>query len=175
MGSTSTSSSSTDKPVDAPTPAARLQVGHIGKAHGLRGEVNVRLTTDRVERVAVGSCLSTGDIDLVVASARVHQSGYIVAFDDVTTREAAEALRGLPLYADAIDDPQALWVHDLIGSRIEEIDGTPRGIVESVQENPASDLLVTSEGALVPLTFYVERRDGVIVIDPPTGLFGEPT
>ena len=151
----------------------RLQVGHVGKAHGLQGEVNVRLTTDRVERVSPGSKLFTDDAELVVTKARPHQKGFIVFFDGVTTREAAEALRGLSLYAHAIEDPQTIWVHDLIGAQIRETDGTERGTVEAVQENPASDLLVTSEGALVPLTFLVERIEGVLVIDPPAGLFEE--
>ena len=45
-------------PGDA-TPA-RLEVGRIGRAHGLRGEVAVTLSSDRTERVAVGARLEIG-------------------------------------------------------------------------------------------------------------------
>lgn len=155
----------------SPPPTERLEVGSIGKAHGLRGEVFVRLTTDRSERVDPASVLYAGDEILVVRSSRPHQNGWLVAFEDVTDRNRAEELRGAVLFADPIDDPDALWVHDLIGAIIREVDGTDRGVVESVQANPASDLLVTNEGALVPLTFVLELTDGVVIVDTPAGLF----
>jgi 16S rRNA processing protein RimM len=55
------------------TGAVRLEIGRIGRAHGLRGEVHVTLTSDRAERLAPGSELSTGTRDLVVRSARPRQ------------------------------------------------------------------------------------------------------
>jgi 16S rRNA processing protein RimM len=45
------------------------------------------------------------------------------------------------------------------------------GRVTAVEANPAHDLLVLDGGALVPMVFVVEQRDGVVVIDPPDGLF----
>lgn len=159
---------SSTTPADGPT---LLEVGFVGKAHGLRGDVHVRLTTDRTERVAPGSVLHTADGLLTVVASRPHQHGHLVSFEGVGTREEAEALRGLALLAEPIDDPDTLWVHELIGACLVELDGTERGTVESVQQNPASDLLVTDGGALVPLTFVVELRDDVVVIDPPPGLF----
>ena len=63
-------------------------------------------------------------------------------------------------------------MHRLIGSRVVEPDGTDRGVVESVQDNPASDLLVLDTGALVPLRFLVERdAQDRLVVDVPVGLF----
>ena len=155
----------------ADQPTERLDVGSIGKAHGLRGDVQVRLTTDRTERLDPGSELHTDDRTLVVGSSRPHQNGWLVRFEGVDDRNAAEALRGAVLRADAIEDPDTLWVHELIRARIVEADGTDRGVVESVQANPASDLLVLETGALVPLTFVVDFVDGVVTIDAPAGLF----
>jgi 16S rRNA processing protein RimM len=149
----------------------RLEVGWIGKPHGLRGELLVRLTTDRTQRVDPGSELATDDSVLVVHSSRPHQNGYLVVFEGVSTREHAEALRGSQLYADPIDDPDTIWVHDLVGLAIVEADGTPRGTVVEVEANPASDLLVTADGHLIPLAFMVECDTEQIVIDPPPGLF----
>ena len=68
-------------------------------------------------------------------------------------------------------DPDALYVHELIGSEVVEQDGTSHGIVVSVEANPASDLLVGEAGWLVPLRFVVERRGRQIVVDAPEGLF----
>lgn len=151
-----------------------LEVGRIVKPHGLGGELSVLLTGGRSERVAPGAQLRTESGSLVVRRSRPHQKGYLVVFEGVSTREGAEALRGTLLYGEPIDDPGTLWVHDLVGARIEETDGTKRGSVVAVEQNPASDLLVTETGALVPLTFYVEQRDdGVVIIDPPPGLFSD--
>lgn len=155
----------------ADQPTERLDVGSIGKAHGLRGDVQVRLTTDRTERLDPGSELHTDDRTLVVGSSRPHQNGWLVRFEGVDDRDAAEALRGVVLRADPIEDPDTLWIHELIGARIVEADGTDRGVVETVQANPASDLLVLESGALVPLTFVTDFADGVVTVEAPAGLF----
>jgi len=148
-----------------------LEVGYIGRAHGLAGDLKVRLTSDRVERVAPGAVLRTDTTALTVVASRPHQQNFIVSFTEVNTREAAEALTGSKLFAAPLEDPDALWVHELIGISIVELDGTDRGVVEAVQENPAADLLVTNGGALVPLTFYVSHDDQQVIVDVPSGLF----
>ena len=73
--------------------------------------------------------------------------------------------------APPLDDPAVLWVHELVGATVSEADGTPRGTVVAVLENPASDLLELDSGALVPLTFLVSQADGALVVDVPDGLF----
>ena len=71
-----------------------------------------------------------------------------------------------------IDDPDTLWVHELIGCTVRSADGVDRGVVESVMDNPAADLLVLDSGALVPMVFVVgSPRDGVIHVETPDGLF----
>ena len=76
------------------------------------------------------------------------------------------------LFGDPIEDPDTLWVHELIGANVVDVDGQALGTVESVLENPASDILVLPGEKFIPLTFYVERRDdGTIVVDLPVGLF----
>jgi 16S rRNA processing protein RimM len=148
-----------------------LEVGRIGRAHGLKGEVMVDLITDRLERVAVGTVLSTDLGDMVVAGSRPHQKRFIVAFEGVSDRTAAEALAGTVLRAEAVDDPEALLVHELVGTLVVEVSGHERGVVRAVQANPAHDLLVLESGALVPIVFVVSCVDGVTLIDPPPGLF----
>ncbi len=151
-----------------------LEIGRIGKAHGVRGEVAVHLTTNRTERLDPGSVLMTEhDATLTVASSRPHQDRFIVRFVECSDRNAAEALRGQVLRAKAITVEGELWVHDLIGARVVEISGTDRGAVVAVEENPASDLLVLESGALVPLTFLVTFEDGVATVEVPLGLFDD--
>ncbi len=144
------------------------------KAHGLRGEVVVELITDRVERLAPGSRLLVGADERVVSSSRPHQGRWLVVFDGVVGREAADALRGSTLRAEALDgEPDVLWVHQLIGVEVVTLDGVARGRVVAVEANPASDLLVLDTGGLVPLRFVDGVVDGVATVDVPAGLFDD--
>ena len=148
-----------------------LEVGRVTKPHGLRGEVFVKLTTNRTERLAAGSVLRTADgSELKVERSGPHQKGWIVAFAGVSGREGAEALRDTVLLAAPVEDRDALWVHELIGAQVVDAEGHPVGEVEAVEANPASDLLVLASGALVPLRFVTSFSDGRVVIDPPPGL-----
>ncbi len=153
-----------------------LEIGRVGRAHGVRGEVSVTLLTDRVSRLAPGTELSSERGSLRVASARPHQRGWLVRFEGVEDRAAAEALRGTVLLAEAEpSEAGELWVHEVVGVPVALADGTSIGSVNAVQANPASDLLVLDGGELVPVAFVVdERRDGGrlvgLVVELPEGL-----
>ncbi|MBW3616095.1 MAG: ribosome maturation factor RimM [Actinobacteria bacterium] len=148
-----------------------LEVGRVAKAHGIKGEVLVELLTQRVERVAPGSRLTTeSGRQLEVVASTPHQHRWIVAFAGVTGRTAAEGLHGLTLYAEPIHDPETLWVHELIGCRVQDVTGRPLGTVTGVEANPASDLLVLESGALIPARFVTDREAGLLTVDVPEGL-----
>jgi len=148
-----------------------LEVGRIGRPHGVRGEVYVDLTTDREERLAVGSRLRARERVLVVEASRPSNRRWLVTFAGFADRADAERFTGAALFAEPIDDPDELWVHDLIGTRVVELDGTDRGRCVSVVANPAHELLELESGALVPVTFVVSCADGVTTVDVPDGLF----
>jgi 16S rRNA processing protein RimM len=153
-----------------------LEIGHIARSHGLHGEVVVKLTTTETSRLDPGSTVFAGDRPLVVRTARLHQQRWVVAFDGVSSREQADELRATPLFAeppDDDDDSDALWVHDLIGAHVVDQGGVDRGRIDSVEQNPASDVLVLDSGALVPLSFAVgwEQRGERLRVDVPDGLF----
>ena len=178
-------------------PPPLLEVGRIARPHGLSGEVVVSLVTNRTERLAPGAELTCrpsaaqqapgapgadGPIPaqagpgprprvLEVRSSRPFQGRYIVQFEGVHTREAADELRDALLLAEAVEDPDALFVHDLVGSEVVEAGGASHGRVVAVQANPASDLLVMEDGNLVPLRFVVGREENRLVVEVPTGLF----
>jgi 16S rRNA processing protein RimM len=151
-----------------------LKVGRVDKAHGLRGEVVVSLLTNRDERVAPGSVLvldGEGGRELTVLTAIPFTHRWIVAFDGVFDRDASEAIAHRDLYAEPLDDPDALWVHELVGKRVVDQAQVDRGLVVAVEANPASDLLVLESGALVPLRFVTATHDDYVAVDVPDGLF----
>lgn len=145
-------------------------MGRITKAHGVRGEVVVVLTTDRTERLDPGSVLETSAGPLRVEASRPHQQSWLVAFDGVLDRNAAEALRGTVLLAEPIDDEGTVWVHELIGATVVTVGGDELGTVTAVEDNPAADLLVLDRGTLIPMSFVVSSADGRVTVDIPDGL-----
>jgi len=162
-------------PAADPRPAGLLEVGRIGRAHGVKGAVHVTLSTDRAERVAPGARLFDGARWLTVVSSRSQASvptgRFLVHFEGVEDRNAAEAMAGRLLAAEPITDPDALWIHELIGGLVVDADGIERGRCVAVLDNPANDLLELDTGHLVPVTFVDRVADGVIHVTTPDGLF----
>jgi 16S rRNA processing protein RimM len=185
-----------------------LVVGQIGKPHGIRGEVSVAVRTDEPEeRFVAGSAfttevprdrrVSTGPATaspavgtpyqiparLVVESVRWHQGRGIVQFEGVHDRNVAEALRGVLLQVDSAeltppDDPDEFHDHQLIGLRVESLDGSALGTVDRIDHAPSSDLIVLKKAAggtaLIPFVSQivptVDLPGGRIQVDLPEGL-----
>ena len=170
------STSSTDF---SATSVALLEVGHIVKPHGLRGEVVVRFVSNRPERLRPGEQMlvlppgasTPSSESLEIMAIRPQRDCYLVVFAGIDDRDGADRLRGARLLAESIDDADALFVHDLVGSEVFDTNGERKGRVTAVEANPASDLLVVDGRAYVPARFVVSRSEGRIVIDPPEGLF----
>ncbi len=131
----------------------------------------VSLVTNRTERLAAGAPLHADDRELRVVDARPFGDRWLVRFEGVQTRADAERLRGAVLRASPIDDPDAWWVHELVGCEVVDAStGRRYGTVKAVVASPVSDLLELDDGALVPLRFALERREGSIVVEVPPGL-----
>jgi 16S rRNA processing protein RimM len=177
------SSNDTDPPL--------FEVGRVVKPHGLNGEVSVFVQTDRPEvRFAAGAELLVGGSPMTVANSRPHQGRWLVRFEGVGDRGAAEGLRQRQLEAPALpgdDDSDTFWVHELVGLTVVTEDSEDLGDVVGVIELPSSagyDLLevrrVTGETWFLPaaddLVEAVETEDGdlvLVVVDPPAGLVDE--
>ena len=165
-------------------------VGRIGKAHGLRGDLTINVSTDEPERrFAPGSVLSVeaprGSAStlrsLTVASTRWHSGILLVRFEEILDRTAAEAARGLLLSAtvpaDASPDhPDEYYDHQLIGLIAYDVSGAELGTVTALVHGGAQDLLsvkaldgrdtlVPFVKALVPEVDIAGRR--VVIADRP--------
>jgi len=157
----------------------KLNVGRIGKAHGILGEATIEVRTDEAEdRFAIGAVLETESHgNLTVASARVHNGILLLSFDGIEDRNAIEGLRNELLYADGDIDAPGLDEDDyhvlqLIGCKAYLVDGDEFGEVTEVLNLPGQDVLVIkSESAetlipfvrqLVPIVDIKARRMTVI-------------
>jgi len=159
----------------------KLNVGRIGKAHGILGEATIEVRTDEAEdRFAIGAVLETESHgNLTVASARVHNGILLLAFDGIEDRNSIEALRNELLYAD-VDinapgvDEDDYHVLQLIGCKAYLVDGDEFGEVTEVLNLPGQDVLVIKSESgetlipfvrqLVPTVDISARR---LVVIPP--------
>jgi 16S rRNA processing protein RimM len=177
------------------TTPAFIIVGRVRKAHGIRGEVVVEAITDAPDavfaagrRVFAGS--ATGDItpsrqELHIRSVRPFTEGMLVGFDEVPERNAAELWRGryLLLPADEVPPPadDEVFLHDLLGMRVDLESGDVVGTVEELYELPQGLALDVRraeprDGETVLLLYddntiaSVDKDARVIVVTPPEGL-----
>ena len=134
----------------------------------------VSFTSDVESRRRVGARLWTTDDasgePLVISSVRPQADRHVVHFEGIDSREAAATLTNRLLHAEPVEDPDALWIHQLIGSMVKDRTGVEWGTCVSVVQNPAHDLLELSDGVLVPMPFVVETDGETTLIDPPEGL-----
>ena len=164
-----------------------LVVGRVGRPNGVQGELTVEVRTDDPDaRFAPGSVLRTEPADrgpLTVAEVRPRSGGLVVAFEGVTDRPGAEALRGTTLVVDSASLPpleaEDEWYdHQLVGLAVETVSGGKVGEVTEVVHAAGTDLLavrapdgrellVPFVGAIVPT---VDVAGGRVVVDPPEGL-----
>jgi 16S rRNA processing protein RimM len=157
-------------------------VGIVGRAVGLRGEVEVSVQSDHPERFAVGASVlvRTGLRALRVATVRRNRRRTIVSFVEIADRAAAEALKGAELVIAAEDarelEPGEYWDHDLVGCVVITVDAEEVGTVTDVLHASANDVLVVTDGdreRLIPLVGDVVKSvepGHKITIDPTPGL-----
>jgi 16S rRNA processing protein RimM len=151
-----------------------LEVGRVDKSHGLRGEVVVSFVTNMIsERTAPGTKLWSGRQWLTVIAARPHRNKWLVSFDGVADRGAADTLRGVILEAEPLETESEVFVHELVGKRLIDQHSIDHGPIASVIDNPASDLLELDDGRLVPLAFYVAHDEKTVSVDVPIGLLDD--
>lgn len=161
-------------------------VGRIARPHGIRGQVIVNPETDFVEeRFAAGATLWTrgagGERTLVVTSVRVQGGRPVIGLEGFERIEDVEALAGQDLRVPEETlrplEPGRFYHHQLVGCRVETVDGAAVGEVERVEGGAGGSRLVVGGArgeVLVPLAdeicvgIDVEGRR--IRIAPPEGL-----
>jgi 16S rRNA processing protein RimM len=136
----------------------------------------VAVLSDAPDRFASGSVLELDDRTVTVRANRVHGERFIVAFEEVTDRAAAEALKGAELFiaADRARDLEEgeYWDHDLIGCAVVTVAGERIGEVSDVLHHGANEVLVVKADGkeyLVPLV-----ADIVKAVEPRVHVTIEP-
>ena len=126
-----------------------VDVGRVGRPHGLDGSFVVEQPSDDPDRFAPGTeLLAGGEPVKVVTSKRVGQGRLVVKLDRRVERGTA-----LEVPRDALPEPQTgeWYVFQLVGLEVVEDGGRALGTVADVEPWPANDVIVLEGGALLPL------------------------
>jgi 16S rRNA processing protein RimM len=152
----------------------RIALAAVAGAHGVKGEVRLKLFSDSIESLSRHEKLIVGGVERRLLSIRDAKAP-VARFEGVADRSAAEALRGSLVEVDRSALPpleQGEYYHaDLIGLPAVNRDGGSLGTVVAVENYGAGDLLEIENGAgkrsLIPFKPGIaDLQDGRIVLDP---------
>jgi 16S rRNA processing protein RimM len=141
-----------------------IEVGRVSRPHGVHGEVRIVPSSDNPERFTPSSVLYARpgrlgvagprlreQIRLTISAVRGDEGFPILGFREVTSREAAEALRGYLLEVRSNQLPELeedeFYPFDLVGLEVRDQSGAVLGRVTDVMDSPAHPLLQVSRAS----------------------------
>ena len=168
------------------TGGARVCLGQIGAAHGVRGEVRLRSFTSDPAAIAGYGPLETEDGRVLeIEMLRPAKDHFVARLAGVRDRDAASALTNAMLYVPRERLPQTESVDefyhaDLIGLAAVDQTGRTLGTVVAIHNFGAGDLIEVKPPTggrteLVPFDLThvpeVDIASGRLLVRPPDGMF----
>ena len=153
----------------------RIALAAVAGAHGVKGELRLKLFSDSVDSLAHQKKLFVGGAERRLLGIRESGKTAVARFEGVADRSAAEALRGSLVEVDRSALPpldEGEYYHaDLIGLPAVDRQGNAIGTVVAVENYGAGDLLeIEAEGGkrtLIPFKAGIaDLKDGKIILDP---------
>ncbi len=160
-------------------------VGAIAGSYGVNGEVRIKSFCASPEDIENYTPLTSedGTTSFALTLGRPIKNGFTARVSGVATKEQADNLKGIRLYAarDQLPSlPDDEYYHaDLMGMEVLDTGGTSLGRVKSVLNHGAADILEivqTGSSSTILLPFTLEAVPTVdlekqrIIADPPEGL-----
>ena len=152
----------------------RVALAAVAGAHGVKGEVRLKLFTDSAAGLAPYEKVYVDGTERRLLNVRDGGKAAIARFEGVADRSAAEALRGSLVEVDRSALPpleEGEYYHsDLVGLECVDREGQSVGTVSAVENFGAGDLLeiVLTNGrkSLIPFRDDIaDIDDGRIVLD----------
>ena len=126
----------------------------------MRGEVRLKLFGEGADALRAFSVFEAGTRQLTLKTIRPANQGAVASFAEITDRSMAESLRGTVLTVPRSSLPELgegeYYHHDLLGLPCKSTDGTDIGIVHTIDNFGAGDIL------------EIERPDGKRFMVPMT-------
>jgi 16S rRNA processing protein RimM len=145
----------------------RIQIGKVGKPHGLGGAFVVENASDEPERFAVGAKLLIDGHPARVIESKQAGGRQVIQVE-------GEVQRGAPIEIERANLPQPregeYYAFQLVGLEVEEEGGKRLGRVAEVSSGPANDVLELDTGLALPLVDAcvqeVDLERGRILVKP---------
>jgi 16S rRNA processing protein RimM len=138
-----------------------IQIGKVGKAHGLRGFFFIRGRSEPLpesyEEIILGDQPERG-MNCKILEIKMLNSESIVRCNKFESREAVQPFVDKPIWVrrDQIEEVagEFIW-DDLVGKHVIDIDGVEMGVVLGVYNHGASDLIeiANADGRKVSIAF----------------------
>jgi 16S rRNA processing protein RimM len=161
--------------MSSPATGKRVALAAVAGAHGVKGELRLKLFSDSVDSLVRHKRLHVGGRELVLKDIKDGGKTAIARFEGVSDRTAAEALRGQLVEVDRAQLPQleeGEYYHaDLVGLPCVDETGNPLGAVVAVENFGAGDLLEikrsNGQRSLIPFRDPIARLESdKIILDP---------
>ena len=159
-----------------------INVGHVIRAHGLKGQLRVKSLSDVPERFQPGGVVYINGAPFTVAASGFFRHGQILlTLQGIEDSDAAQKLveQWITVPAAAAPPlPEGEWFHfQLLGLRVITDQGEELGEITDILETGSNDVYVVSGGkaeilipALKTVITQVRLDEGVMVVSLPDGL-----
>ena len=153
----------------------RIALAAVAGAHGVKGEVRLKLFSDSADSLRRHDKLVVGGAERRLLAIRDSGKTAVACFEDIADRSAAEALRGSLIEVERSTLPAleaGEYYHaDLVGLPAVDAQGSAVGTVVAVENYGAGDLLEIEDGngkrSLIPFKPGIaDLEDGRIVLNP---------
>ena len=159
-----------------------FQIGRLGKAHGVKGEITMQVDDDVFDRVDAEYLVL--EIDGILVPFFMEEYRFrsdtvaLVKFSDIDTQQRAQELTGCDVYfprALADDDDEALSFSMLVGfDLINAATNLSVGRIDSIDDSTVNVLFCLDNGLLLPanddLLERIDVKQRQIVMNIPEGL-----
>jgi 16S rRNA processing protein RimM len=139
--------------------AQRVTLAAIAGAHGIGGEVRLKLFAESLDSLRRHKCFVAGERELTLTALRPDKIGAVARFAEIADRTAAEGLRGTLLTVDRAALPPLApgeYYHaDIIGLAVVTTTGEAVGAVTAIENYNAGDILeiTKADGRTVMVPF----------------------
>lgn len=158
-----------------PVGSVRLVIGTIVGGHGIRGEIKLRLATDRPEHLQRVKRIFIGDevAPRRLLGVRLHRGQALLRVEGVETPEAVAAIVGEPVRISGAEaaplGPGEFYLYQVIDLQAVDEAGTAIGRVTDVIETGAHDVFVVAPTGGGPDILLPHHPDVVLEIQPEAG------
>lgn len=182
------SSRSSSNSYSPPVFSGFYNVGWIKSAHGIRGELFLRLHADRADwadETEILSLLPPGQSDLetfTIVEMSKHKDGWILRLEGLTDRNRAETYAKSAVYIDEelleSEPGEQIFLKQILGFSVVDKNGLVLGVIEGFASNGPQDLLrvkpSSGKEALIPLIdaflVHIDFDKKQVTMDLPPGL-----